>query len=235
MTPRPLARTPRAAALTLAVAGLIAVVGCDPRQAAFFLQPFEPKIGATCPPLKGKRVAVVARIAPGASADFVTIDREMARELTTILRENVKKIDLVDAEQVAAWCRANPTWTDPADLARAFEADVVIDLQIVKFEVDNPSSPGLFEGKSSVHVRVTEWAHPKDDRGREQTDQPKQANVIHETDRDTAFPITGGIPVSADVSRATFKNKFLQLVATEISWNFVGRAPGDNIQDTRFN
>src|SRR5207248_2084989 len=144
--------------------------------------------------------------------------------------------DVVDPAKVAAWVRAHPTWyTDPAEAARAFDADVVIVLEIGHFEIQNPSSPGLFEGKSNIHIKAIELAHPKDSRGRELTDKPKEANTLYEGDRDTAFPVTGAIPESADVSRATFKNKFLKLVSTEVSWHFIDHAPGDNIQDTKFN
>src|SRR3712207_2559008 len=100
MNHRPHART-RRAALRLAggVAvglGSIALAGCDPRMALYFLQPFEPKIKAPCPSLKGKRVVILAEAASGARTEFVSIDRELARELAKILKANVKKVDVVD-------------------------------------------------------------------------------------------------------------------------------------------
>ncbi len=66
------------------------------------------------------------------------------------------------------------------------------------------------------------------------TDKPKEASVVYDDDRETAFPVRGPIPASAEVSRTAFRNKFLKLVATEVSWHFVEHAPGDNIQDVKF-
>jgi hypothetical protein len=236
MTPRPLARMrPHAALLAASACGLLALAGCDPRMALYFLQPFEPKIAAPCPPLKGKKVVILTSAVPGTQNDFPTIDRDVTRELAAILRDKVKKVDVVSPDEVFAWAQAHPTSTDPAEAARAFEADVVVFLEIRRFEIQSPSSPGLFEGRSSVHIQVTELAHPKDDRGRPIVERPRESGVIHEDDRETAFPVTGAIPASAEVTAATFKNKFLKLVVSQISWHLVDHAPGDDIQDTKFN
>src|SRR5262245_48614830 len=101
MTPRPLARTRRAGALVVplaaAAAGLTALSGCDPRQAMYFLQPFSPSIDAPCPSLKGKKVVIITTTAHSLRSDFVALDRELTRDLAAILREKVKKIQIVDA------------------------------------------------------------------------------------------------------------------------------------------
>jgi hypothetical protein len=234
MTPRPTARTRRAALLTLAPLGLLALAGCDPRQALYFLQPFEPTIAAPGPSLKGKKVVLIAKAAPGALGDFVSIDRDLTREVGTILRGNVKKIELVESDRVWAWDQAHPRWTDPAELAEAFDADLAIFLEIAAFRIQDPSSPGMFQGHSAVHIRVVERAHPKDSRGREQTDLPKRTEIVSDADRETTFPLRGPQPASAEVTATSFKHRFLKLVATEVSWHFVDHAPGDNVQDVRF-
>ena len=236
MTPRPrlqFGRGRAAVACWLALA-LFSLAGCDPRQMAYFLQPFEPQIPAPGPDLKEKRVVVIAKAVPGALYDQPTLDRELAGELATILKTNVKKIDVVPVDKVYAWDQDHPTWTDPADLAEAFGADVVIDLEVHSYQIQDPSSPGLFEGKSNVHVRVVERAIPTDNKGKALKGQPLESKVVYETDRETAFPLRGPMPASAEVSRTSFQNKFLKLVANELSWNFIGHAPGDNIQDVRF-
>ncbi len=47
MTPRVRIRIQIAAVITLVAGGLIPVSGCDPRQLAYFLQPFESTIRAS--------------------------------------------------------------------------------------------------------------------------------------------------------------------------------------------
>jgi hypothetical protein len=220
--------------LTTGALGLMALAGCDPRQALYFLQPYDPTIAPPCPKLKGKRVVLIVKAAPGALNDAPTLDRELAKEVATRLRENVKRIDLVELDKVWAWDQAHPSWTDPAELAEKFEADIVVYFEVSEFQIESPSSPDMFEGRAKVQVRATELAYPKDSRKREMRDQPKKAEIILDESHDSAFPIRGPMPASAEVSRGAFKKKFLRLVATELSWYFIDHAPGDNIQDATF-
>ncbi len=220
--------------LLLGAAAVPTLSGCDPRQAMYFLQPFEPTIAAPCPSLKGKRVVILTSAGTTLSSDTLTVDREISRRLAKILRENVKKIDVVSTDEVQTWAAAKPTWTDPADAAKAFDADVVIFLEVREFQIQSPSSPGLFAGRSNIHLQVVELKYPEDSRGKPMTDQPKESNIIHEDDRSSVFPVTGHIPVEAGVSPAIFRNRFLEIVVAEVSWHFVEHAPGDNIQNTRF-
>lgn len=247
MNPRPLARMRCATAETRAMIrrfaviiavcsiGLVSLTGCDPRQALYFFQPFEPKVPAPCPSLKEKKVVILTTTVPGVALDFISIDREISKQLTQILRENIKKITVVDPSEVADWAQAKPTWTDPVEAAKAFDADVVILLEIREFQIQDPSSPGLFEGRSEIHIKAIELAHPKDDRGKEIVEQPKEANTLYDGDRSTAYPVTGHIALDSGQSPAVFRNAFLKRVVEEVSWAFVDHSVGDNIQDTRFN
>jgi hypothetical protein len=225
----------RAAVVALALSvGLIGGLGCDPRQAVFFLQPFDPVVPPAYAELKGKKVVVLAKAAPGATGEYVGLDREINRQVVQMLRQEVKKIEVVDPEKVYDWDRDHPTWTDPGELAEAFDADAVVFFEINKFQIESPSSPGMFEGRSAVHVRVVTRSHPKDDRGRDLVDQPKFNEIVYDADRDTVFPSRGPMPASAEVSAPIFKGRFVKLVANELAWNFIGHAPGDEIQDAKF-
>lgn len=234
MTPRPWQCSRRALVTGSLGLGLLALLGCDPRQAAYFLQPFEPTIAPACPALKGKKVAMIVKAAPGANGDFVALDREMAREVWTILRKKVPKIELVAMDKVWDWDKEHRDWTDPGAIAEAFDVDMVVFLEISRFQIASPSSPEMFEGHSSIHIRVVERAHPKDEREKPITDLPKEISVLYDGDRETTFPTRGPIPVSSEVTATSFKNRFLKLVAEEVSWHFVDHAPGDDIRDAKF-
>lgn len=232
-TPRPLARMRRAAGLLIAAAGLLALAGCDPRALLYFLQPNEPTIAPEYTgSLKGKRVVLLTHAVSAAQGESLAIDRELARELVPLLREKIKKVDVVDPSKVWDWAEAHPSWTDPAEAARAFEADAVIFLEVEGFQIADPSSPGLYQGVSRVHIQMTELKHPVNSKGKPMTDQPREAEVVFDSYRDTQFPSRGHMP-DTGISRASFKNKFLKEVAMEVSWHFVSRAHGDDIQDTR--
>jgi len=235
MTPRPHARMRRAAAAPLIVAvGLVALAGCDPRPLFYFLQPWEPTVAAPYKgSLKGKRVVVLTHAAAGTQNDFLALDRDLAREFGNILREKVKKIDLVSQKKVWDWVDGHPNWTDPAEAAEAFEADLVIFLEIEAFQVQDPHSPGLLEGTAKTHIQAVSLDYPKNSKGKPITDQEKESKVVYDDYCDTTFPIRGPIPAESGTSRNAFKNKFLQVVAAEVSWHFVEHAPEDAIQDAR--
>ena len=97
--------------------------------------------------LKGKRVVILARCAPGMQSDFATIDREITNKLVKILKENTKDIDIVNTEKVRDWLRSKPSLTDPAEAAKAFDADMVISLEIQQFQVQSPILVDMYHGR----------------------------------------------------------------------------------------
>lgn len=236
-TPRLHARTRRAAAsLVIAATGLLALAGCDPRTLLYFLQPWEPTIPPPChAQLKSKRVVIVTHALSGTQTEFQSLDREITREIGRIMRDKVKKIDIVDLDKVRAWMEGHPNWTDPSEIGKEFEADIVLFLEIEGFQCASPSSPGLLEGTAKTHVQAFELRYPTNSKGKELTDKEKESHNIYDNYVDTVFPIRGPIPEGSGASRAAFRNKFLQVVATEISWQFVEHSPEDNIQDANIN
>src|SRR3954462_6632351 len=138
MTPRPHAWTRRAAlAITLAAASLLSLPGCNPMTLFYFLQPFDPTIPAPGPSLKGKKVVVLVHVDPGAGTDFTDLNRDLTREFVSVLRKNVKRIQVVEPDKVAGWVEAHPSWTDPSEAAKAFEADMAIFLDVSKFQAQD--------------------------------------------------------------------------------------------------
>lgn len=236
MTPRPAGRTRREAlAALVALSTLGAAGGCDPRALFYFLQPMEPTIKPPCPSFKGKKVVVLAHAVAGNQSDFIAIDRELSEGLVKVLREKVKKIDVVPAERVQTWVDSHPGYTDPAEAGHAFDADVVVFLEVEGFQIESPLSPGLFQGQSKVHVKVYELLIPTDAAGKTMEGQPREVEVIHDEYVESTFPrVQGSIPQSATANRNAFRKKFFDVVVSEISWHFVSHTEGDVIQDTNF-
>lgn len=230
------ARTRRASLLiVLTLVGMVSFSGCDPRTLVYFLQPWEPTVPAPGPSLKGKRVVVVTSAVSSAKGEYLAIDRELTREVCQILTRDGKKIDVVAPEKVWTWVEGHPQWTDPGELGKAFDADIVIFLELEAFQLQSPADINVYQGLAKTHIMVTELAYPTNSRGKPMTDQPKESKSIYDAYKDTEFPVRGPIPMDTGVSRPAFKNKFLKVVATEISWHFIDHAPGDDIQDVKFN
>ena len=141
MTPRPDAWTRRAALATTLLAGasLLSLPGCG--ELLYFLQPFDPVVPAPGPSLKGKKVVVLTHVSPGPAPITATSTRDLSREVTTLLRKKIKKITVVDPDKVADWVEAHPSWTDPAEAAKAFEADMAIFLDVIEVRHRGPAKP----------------------------------------------------------------------------------------------
>jgi hypothetical protein len=235
MTPRPHAWTRRAALATTLLAGasMLSLPGCG--EFLYFLQPYDPVEPAPGPKLKGKTVVVLTHLSPGAGSEYGDVTRDLSREVTSLLRKEVKNIKVIDPDKIAEWVAAHPSWTDPAEAAKAFEADVAVFLDVSKFSTEDSRSPDLMYGETSINVQVWEIAHPKNSKGQEIKSQPKESSKTYENQLDTTFPPRGPVPKGGTVSPSAFRIKFLKIVALELSWEFVDKAPGDDIHDMKFN
>ncbi len=234
MTPRTLARMRHAAAMILLVGSSVALVGCDPRAAFYFLQPNAPTIAAPGPKLQGKKVVVLTHATAASQAEFPALERDLNREFVSHIK-TVKKITVVDPDKVRTWVEGHPKWTDPTDAARDFEADIVIFLELEQFQVQAPGDLNILQGSAKVHLQAFELTPPKNSKGKPILDQPKESNSIYDDYQESTFPIRGPIPMDSGVGRAAFKNKFMQVVGSECSWHFVEHSPDDMIQDVKFN
>jgi hypothetical protein len=233
MTPRSMFMLRLAAVIFLASASLMAVTGCDPRALAYFLQPFDPTIEPKGPLLTEKKVVILCNVTSGALAEFPSMERDVPRELASVIRKKVKKVTVVEPDKVATWVEAHPHWTDPADAARDFNADMAIFLEVEQFQIQSPGDLNMVHGESKVHIQVFEMQYPKNSKDKPIKDQPKEAHNIYDEYAETTFPNRGPLPIDSGNSRSAFKNTFLKIVTKEISWHFVEHAADDSIQDSR--
>ena len=223
------------ASFFLAGCALVATTGCDPRMILYFLQPYGPTVPPTGPSLKGKRVVIITHVGGGAGGDYIALDRDLMRDVSKILKKELKKIDIVDSERVRTWAEAHPNWTDTSEVAKAFEADVVVFLEVEEFSVQSASSPDLLQGNAKIHVMVHEMKYPTNAKGRVMHDQPKEDEEIFNDYCNIVFPKKSPIPLEQGINAGAFRTKFLHIAATDISWKFVEHAPEDEIQDNRVN
>jgi hypothetical protein len=233
MTPRLLVMVRFAAVILLASASLIAVTGCDPRALAYFLQPFDPTILPKGPSLEEKKVVILCNVTSGALAEFPSLERDIPRELTSIFKKKVEKIKVIDPDKVATWVEAHPHWTDPAEAAHDFNADIAIFLEVEQFQIQSPGDLNMVHGESKVHIQVFEMQYPKNSKDKPIKDQPKEAHNIYDEYTESTFPNRGPLPIDSGNSRSAFKNTFLRIVTKDISWHFVEHSPDDSIQDSR--
>ncbi len=236
MTPRLLANAKVRLAMVAVLAGgsLIATSGCDPRTLAYFLQPFEPMVPPKCETsFEGKKVVVLCHVASNSMVEYSSLDRDLTREFTAILRKKVKKVVLVDPDKVATWVEAHPKWSAPSEIANDFNADIVVFLEVEQFQIQSPGDLNMLHGESKVHIQAFEMQYPKNSKDKPIKDQPKEPVSIYDDYGETMFPERGPIPVETGASRSKFRIKFVKIVAKEVSWHFIEHAEDDSIQDSR--
>jgi hypothetical protein len=233
MTPRSLAMMRFAAVILVASASLVATTGCDPRSLAYFLQPFDPMIEPKGPSLLEKKVVILCSVTSGAIGEFPSLERDIPRELTSTLKKKIKKITVVEPDKVATWVEAHPHWTDPADAARDFNADMAIFLEVEQFQIQAPGDLNMVHGDAKIHIQVFEMQYPKNSKDKPIKDQPKEAHNVYDEYVESNFPNRGPLPIDTGNSRSAFKNTFLRVVTKELSWHFVEHAADDSIQDSR--
>jgi hypothetical protein len=235
MTPRTRIRIRIAAVMVLIAGGLIPLGGCDPRQFVYFLQPFESSIPPPegAPDLEGKKVVILCNVTSAAAGEYPSLERDVPRTLADILRKNVKKITIVEPDKVSTWVEAHPLWTEPADAARDFGADIAIFLEVEQFQSQSPGDLNMVHGDSKVHIQVFELDYPRNSRDKPIKDQPKESRNIYDSYAETTFPNRGPLPIDSGTSRNAFAHTFLKIVVKEISWHFVPHREEDTIQNSR--
>ena len=222
-----------AAIVLVASASLIATAGCDPRSFLYFLQPDDPTIEPKGPSLEEKKVIILCNVTSMAISQFPSLERDIPRDLGSTLKKKSKKITVVPADKVATWVDAHPHWSDPADAARDFDADMAIFLEVEQFQIQTPGDLNMVHGDARVHIQVFEMEYPKNSKDKPIKDQPKEAHNVYDQYQETDFPNRGPLPIDSGNSKSAFKNTFLKVVSKDISWHFVPHAADDSIQDSR--
>jgi hypothetical protein len=102
---------------------------------------------------KGEKSILLACSAPHSvlsrnpSIQIDIVDR-MSRTLET------RGVKIISSDDVAAWFDDHGEWGDFSELARRFDADYVMNIQIEEFSVDVPDSRNLQQGKIAGKVQV---------------------------------------------------------------------------------
>lgn len=223
------------ALIGIATASFVSISGCDPRPLIFFLQGEDPSNPAACPTeFKNKKVVILVEVSGSARGASGSLDHDLSRELAKFLKDRVKKIKIVPLDRVWAWSEGNPTATDPGEVGRKFEADVVIMLEVDEFAVTNPADLQMLQGKARVHMKVFEMKYPTNSDNKPMKDQEKIAESVWDGDSEPMFPRNAPIARDSAQSEKAFLRKFIQFTAAEVGWNFANRPIGDEIQPMSF-
>ena len=110
---------------------------------------------------KGEKSILLACSAPHSvlsrnpSIQIDIVDR-MSRTLET------RGVKIISSDDVAAWFDDHGEWGDFSELARRFDADFVMNIQIDEYSIDVPDSKNLQQGKIAGKVQVLDCSHDGD-------------------------------------------------------------------------
>lgn len=154
--------------------------------------------------LEEQRVAVVC-ISSNASYG-VGIEAELlARGVSTILKENVKKIEMVGHDEIADWIDKND-WNeiDYREVGRGVKADRVVAIDVSGFRLYEGQT--LYRGRAQVTVTVFDMEEGGKEAFRRQLPEVK-------------FPTTG-VYHSSETSEAEFRRAFIAVIAKQVAHYF---------------
>lgn len=199
----------RAVAVMTVVASLVGTSGCAPMLATgiYVLQGGN-LVPAECDALRNHRVVVVCR--PPSSHEYrhAGASRALSLQVSELLVENVKGIDVVNPREVDNWLDEED-WGEFRELANAVHADLVVHIELDDFSLFQGTT--LYRGRADVAVTVYDMT----DKGR---------TVWQDHLGEIYYPANSGIPAQ-DKPEQQFEREFVEIVAQTIAQKFYKHDP----------
>lgn len=209
--------------------------GCNPFQLAsvYMMMTGDHKIPPECKIAsddkdKEVKVVILAYSNLETRPEFLRVDYELSSLMAKLIQDSAKedkqKITVITASKVQKYKDDHPNWQaiGAAEIGKHFGADYVIDVAIESIGLYEPNSRNqLFRGHTEISLACIDVQHPDDD-------------PIFRKEYTKEYPRTRGpIPVDGSTTSATqFRQAFLNHIATDLAWCFVGRPiPIDSYRD----
>ena len=163
--------------------------------------------------LKGKKVVVVCRPLAGLEYRDTVAAKEVAAQVSLLLKQQVSKIKVVDQQKVAAWLDEHTNWEAYSDVGKALGADMVVGIDLTSFSTYQ--GPTLYQGKARVSIEVFDL---KDD----------DKSVFQKTMDEIVYP-PNTCCSTCEKSEADFRREFTGVVANLIARHFFSYDPHDDV------
>jgi hypothetical protein len=180
--------------------GLLLTAGCSMLPAlAYVIDPED--VDPEFEDLKGKRVAVICR-ATSLEYAHPTVSRDLAVRVAALLREKVKKVEVVDERELSDWVDKHD-WHDYREVGRALKADMVVGIDLERFELSRGST--LLQGHADVRLAVYDV---------------KENTKVWEPARPVSVKFPNSPYAAADRQEDDFRRQFLGVVAERVARHF---------------
>ena len=193
--------------------------------------------------LKKKHVVIVCRPLVNLQYEDSRVAKDLAVALGRLLRDNAK-VKVVEQRKVERWTDEN-TWEQFADVGKAFDADLVLGIDLEYFHLYQGQT--LYQGKANLSLQVVDLK-PKPDKDKDDKDKDKSkdapskkddksdskdkddrdGDVVFEKQMQVVFPPNNCVPTS-EKPESQFRHDFIEAVAEKISHNFCSHDPDSEI------
>ena len=167
--------------------------------------------------LKEKKVAVVCR--PIVSLEYrnANVGRDLAKQVTLLLKSKVPKIETIDHRKIAEWTDEN-MWDEYVEVGRALKADIVVGIDLEGFTILEGQT--LYQGRANATIRVYDCANGGE-------------LVFEKTMPQSTYPPNVAIPAS-ERTEPGFRREFVAVLADQIARHFYAHDPhADMAMDAR--
>ncbi len=190
------------------VAVLVPVAGCTNflTLAAYMIKGTD--VPAEFDNLEGKRVAVVCQ--PMVELEYRSgmAAKELAREIGSLLKQHVAKIEVIDHRQVDAWIDEN-SWDRYEDIGDAVKADLVLGVDLESFQIHKGQT--LYQGSANITMHLVDCSNGDEE-------------IVNRPLPQMLYPPSAGIPTS-ERQESQFRREFVTVLADQIARHFYKHDP----------
>ena len=156
--------------------------------------------------LEGKRTAIVVWAPQEVLFDYPFVRMELALHIGDKLRAEMEDVDIVDGRLIEDYIqRSLETYADPDKIGREFDCDVVVYVELLEFQIRDPTAPDILRAR--IHGSVIAYDLRAD---------PDQSKRYELEDVITVYPENQPVlltPTNSIVVRKEAYEKFTEMVA----------------------
>ncbi len=133
---------------------LVGIAGC--RSLALFWPEQTRTVAAEYPYLADKSVVILVRAPDEVLFEHPHVQWELADHVRVALEGKIRGVSIVEPRKVFDMQRADQSWRtqDPARLGRQFQADRLMEIDLLQYTTRDPDSPFLLRAHILAAVRV---------------------------------------------------------------------------------
>lgn len=165
-----------------------------------------------------RTVLVVCQVPQSVRKTFPSLSYDILDGVTRRLKR--EGVGIVSPNDVASWLDDNGgRWEDVSELAEAFDADYIVDIDVNRFTHTEENSPDLFRGRASGMVVAYEVRT---------IDGLKTTHHAFEREFNSEYPSHHPISVTS-ISSKTFRKQYVDRVCNELAHLFYNHRMSDEV------